>query len=118
MSGCAVRSAGEAFDADANDFLKVRDMADAPRDGTLLILWIGADDDRENPLEDSEYATPTIGFNQFDDTGVDEWQFAGWDWNGDDFTKGHGTPIGWSRFPHRRFARDHGKNVIQKDSAP
>lgn len=99
---------------DGLDLLTLHPMDTAPRDGTLLILWIGADDDRANPLEDSEHATPTIGFNHFDDNGLDEWQFAGWDWNGDDFDKGRGTPIAWSRFPHRRTTRDHGTNVLQK----
>jgi len=86
-------------------FLKLREMSDAPRDGTLLILWIEADDDREHPLEDSGKATPTIGFNNFDNDGEDVWKFAGWCWEHDHFTEGKGTPLAWSPFPHRDRAR-------------
>lgn len=81
-------------------------MADAPRDGTLLRLRMRyrdhddpGEDYRSNPLWDTSDFAWTIGFNQFDHTGVDEWQYAGWDWNGDEFEKGQGgVPVGWLPF--------------------
>jgi len=70
---------------------KWRDMDTAPRDGTLLRLLVEFD---EHSTEDSDHA-PTIGANNFDHDGLDEWKFAGWCWTHDHFTEGKGTPIGW-----------------------
>jgi hypothetical protein len=71
---------------------KWRDMATAPRDGTLVRLLVEFTD---HPTEDSNPA-PTIGANSFDhDDSVDEWKFAGWCWTHDHFTEGKGEPIGW-----------------------
>ena len=87
-------------------FLALRPIASAPRDGTLLILWIEPDDTREHPLEDSGYATPTIGFNNYDNDGEDVWKFAGWDWAQDEFVEGRGLPMAWLPFPHRAMPRE------------
>lgn len=70
---------------------KWRDMDSAPRDGTLLRLLVEFD---EHSTEDSDQA-PTIGANNFDHDGLDEWKFAGWCWTHDHFTEGKGTPVGW-----------------------
>jgi hypothetical protein len=70
---------------------KWRDMDTAPRDGTLLRLLVEFD---EHSTEDSDQA-PTIGANNFDHDGLDEWKFAGWCWTHDHFTEGKGTPVGW-----------------------
>lgn len=67
-------------------------METAPRDDTLLILLVEFED---NSLEDTSEPVPTIGANGFDNTGEDEWKFAGWNWNSDEFTRGYGKPIGW-----------------------
>lgn len=72
-------------------------MDTAPRDGTLLLLLIedapeGADC---NHGTEDEKTWRTLGFFN-DDT---EWLFAGWDWCGDVFTQGHGTPIAWQHIP-------------------
>ena len=65
----------------------------APKDGSML--WLLVDYDQgEHPLEDAPQ-TWTIGFNNLDNTGDDEWQFAGWNWSQDHFTEGKGTVIGW-----------------------
>lgn len=67
------------------------EMETAPRDGTLIRLLV---DFTENATEDSDRA-PTIGSNSFDNTGLDEWDFAGWSWEQDCYTQGEGTPVGW-----------------------
>lgn len=68
-----------------------RDMATAPRDGTLVRLLVRF---TEHSTEDEDEA-PTIGANYFDNTEVDEWLFAGWSWEQDCFTQGAGKPVGW-----------------------
>ncbi len=69
-----------------------RDMATAPRDGTMVQLLVEFD---ENATEDTDGPAPTIGANNFDNDGEDRWQFAGWCWSHDHFTEGKGTPVGW-----------------------
>lgn len=68
-----------------------RDMATAPRDGTMLRLLV---EFTEHATEDADQA-PTIGANNFDNDGEDRWQFAGWCWSHDHFVEGRGEPIGW-----------------------
>ncbi|WP_296277778.1 hypothetical protein [Pseudomonas sp. UBA7530] len=68
-----------------------RDMATAPRDGTLVRLLV---EFTEHATEDADQA-PTIGANNFENDGEDRWQFAGWCWSHDHFTQGKGEPIGW-----------------------
>lgn len=74
----------------------------APRDGTMLRLRVRYEADNQDeawtPLEDSEESW-TIGFNNFDNTGVDRWQFVGWDWSQDYLLEATGgTVIGWLPF--------------------
>ncbi|WFS20584.1 hypothetical protein P9K38_09705 [Pseudomonas sp. 905_Psudmo1] len=68
-----------------------RDMATAPRDGTMVRLLV---EFTEHATEDADQA-PTIGANNFENDGEDRWQFAGWCWSHDHFTQGQGEPIGW-----------------------
>lgn len=68
-----------------------RDMASAPRDGTMLRLLVDFED---HSTEDVDQA-PTIGANNFDNDDEDLWQFAGWCWSHDHFTEGKGVPVGW-----------------------
>ena len=68
-----------------------RDMATAPRDGTMVRLLV---EFTEHATEDADQA-PTIGANNFENDGEDRWQFAGWCWSHDHFTQGKGEPIGW-----------------------
>ena len=68
-----------------------RDMATAPRDGTMVRLLV---EFTEHATEDADHA-PTIGANNFENDGEDRWQFAGWCWSHDRFTQGQGEPIGW-----------------------
>ena len=73
----------------------------APRDGTLLLLLVDADEDREdsnNPTEDA-MAFRTIGHNNFAHDEEDAWRFAGWCWQHDHFVEGHGKPTHWQALP-------------------
>lgn len=82
-----------ACGAQENHDPKWRDMANAPRDGTLVRLLV---EFTEHATEDSDaMPCPTIGANSFDQTGEDVWQFAGWSWEQDCFTHGEGEPVGW-----------------------
>lgn len=63
----------------------------APKDGTMVLLLVCFS---ENSTEDTTTAI-TIGSNAFENTGVEDWQFAGWDWSYDEFTQGYGEVIGW-----------------------
>ncbi|WP_449106730.1 hypothetical protein [Pseudomonas mohnii] len=68
-----------------------RPMETAPTDGTLVRLLVEFE---ENSTEDDQQA-PTIGHNSYKNTGEDEWQFAGWNWQQDCYTSGQGAPVGW-----------------------
>lgn len=74
-------------------------IATAPKDGTLVLLLIEPDGDRENPLEDTAEGSRTIGQNNFENDGDDKWEFAGWCWSHDHYTEGHGTPSHWQPLP-------------------
>lgn len=81
----------------------------APRDGTMLRLRVRYEaanqDEAWTPLEDSEESW-TIGFNNFDNTGDDRWQFVGWDWSQDHLLEATGgAVIGWLPF-HTHLAPD------------
>ncbi|MGE4460617.1 MAG: hypothetical protein AB7D31_15335 [Stenotrophomonas sp.] len=69
-----------------------RPMETAPRDGTLVRLLVDFDD---NATDDGPGPHWTIGANTVEHDGEDEWKFAGWDWNFDEFTAGDGKPVGW-----------------------
>ncbi|HEX5126385.1 MAG TPA: hypothetical protein VFW00_06570, partial [Rhodocyclaceae bacterium] len=69
-----------------------RPMETAPKDGTMLRLLVAFTD---HQTEDTAEPCPTIGANSFDSTDIDQWQFAGWNWQQDCFTEGRGTPVGW-----------------------
>ena len=73
----------------------------APRDGRMLRLWVRYNADSEEawtPLDDAEESW-TAGFNNFDNTGDDRWQFIGWDWSHDYLLEAPGgTVIGWLPF--------------------
>lgn len=74
-------------------------IATAPKDGTLLLLLIGPDDARTHPLEDTADGSRTIGQNNFENDGMDKWEFAGWCWSHDHYTQGEGSPTHWQRLP-------------------
>lgn len=69
----------------------------APKDGTMLRLFVDYTNG-DHPLDDATKSW-TIGFNGFEDTGEDEWKFAGWCWTHDHFVEGKGVPIGWQPLP-------------------
>lgn len=73
----------------------------APRDGQMLWLWVKYPDVTRAPwvpLGDHMEGW-TLGFNSFDHTGIDEWQFVGWHWSQDCFTDAsapeYGKPLRW-----------------------
>jgi len=73
-------------------------MDTAPKNGTMLRLAIdhtGVSGACSGGLLEDATKAWTIGFNQFEDTGEDRWQFVGWDWCQDTFVDGAGVPIGW-----------------------
>lgn len=72
-------------------------MDTAPKDNTLVRLLVDYSGEGEHPLEDAEQAW-TIGFNNFENSEIDEWQFAGWSWSQDCFCEGEGRVIGWAPF--------------------
>lgn len=69
----------------------------APKNNTLVRLLVDYSGEGEHPLEDAVQAW-TIGFNNFEDSEIDEWQFAGWSWSQDRFCEGQGRVIGWAPF--------------------
>ncbi|WP_178080729.1 MULTISPECIES: hypothetical protein [unclassified Pseudomonas] len=71
------------------------DMSTAPKTNTLVLLLVRF---RDHPIDDQEVCV-TIGANALSDTGLDSWQFAGWDWEQDRFREGEGEPIGWLPLP-------------------
>jgi hypothetical protein len=71
-------------------------MDSAPKNNTLVCLLVDYTDG-DHPLEDTQQAW-TIGFNNFEDSEIDEWQFAGWSWSQDCFCEGRGRVIGWAPF--------------------
>ena len=89
-----------------------RDMATAPRDGTMVRLLV---EFTEHETEDADQA-PTIGANNFDNDGEDRWQFAGWCWSHDHFVEGKGEPVGWLPMIEARAtlsAPSHSEQVLE-----
>lgn len=64
-----------------------RAMADAPLDGTLVQLLVRFDN---HGIEDDDEPTWTIGSHN-----DGEWNFVGWDWYRDQWTRGSGDLLGW-----------------------
>ncbi|MCJ8518967.1 hypothetical protein ABID21_001869 [Pseudorhizobium tarimense] len=77
--------------------IKALPMDTAPKDNTLVRLLVDYSGEGEHPLEDAVQAW-TIGFSNFEDSEIDEWQFAGWSWSQDCFCEGQGRVIGWAPF--------------------
>jgi hypothetical protein len=73
-------------------------MHTAPKDGTMVWLLVKSDADDWCPLEDED-ASWTIGFNQLDLCGIDEWIFVGWNWEQDSFRNGSGAVVAWELLP-------------------
>lgn len=73
-------------------------MKTALKDTTMLRLLVDYSGDEDHGQLEDETVSWTIGFNSFDHTGIDEWEFVGWSWSQDIYTNGKGTPIGWLPF--------------------
>ena len=88
------------------------DMSAAPRDNTLLLLLMEYDWDEgvfgNGP--DKEMTPPisrTLGCNNFDNDGKDDWKYVGWDWDNDGFEEGMGgTPRAWRHIAPEVRAED------------
>lgn len=94
LSAAAVNSAQSvALPAPAENWGNT-DMAAAPRDSTMLRLYVRFDENATDDLPEGACAA-TIGFNNFDNDGDDTWHIAGWCWSHDHFTEGKGTPVAW-----------------------
>lgn len=78
-------------------------ISTAPKDGTLILLWLANDEEKEHPLEDTADLSVTIGFNNFNHDGEDTWKFAGWCWSHDHYTEGKGTPVAWIPIPRSAY---------------
>lgn len=64
-----------------------RDMASAPLDNTLVRLLVKFDN---HGIEDTAEPTATIGAHN-----DGEWNFVGWNWYTDEWTRGSGDLLGW-----------------------
>lgn len=69
----------------------------APKDGTSVLLLIG---DADHALHDDTYAVSIGSYGveggpEYDPT----WNFAGWCWTHDHYTRGEGTPTHWMPLP-------------------
>lgn len=64
-----------------------RPMSDAPLDGILVQLLVRFDN---QVIEDTSDPTWTIGW--YNDG---EWNFVGWNWHRDEWTRGSGDLLGW-----------------------
>lgn len=70
-------------------------------------MWLLVDyTDGFNPLVDPEpndgtdaVEAWTVGHNGYDHTGIDEWQFVGWNWEQDCFCEGSGEVVAWAPMP-------------------
>ena len=72
----------------------------APKDGRMLKLKMrDRDDEPTYNRTDDAVEWVTIGFNNLKHDGEDEWRWAGWDWCGDEFTRGiGGQVVAWREF--------------------
>ncbi|WP_250438694.1 hypothetical protein [Delftia tsuruhatensis] len=90
---------------------QVHPLGTAPKDGTivqLLVQFVAHPPGQETvlngagPLYDTADACWTIGGNSVENTGIDHWQFVGWNWEQDYFVDtstdaGHRV-LGWAPF--------------------
>ena len=75
-----------------------RPIETAPKDGTMLRLLVDYEGvENWMPLTDDNQSW-TIGFNDLQNMGDDEWIIAGWNWSQDCFGTGEGKVIGWLPF--------------------
>lgn len=61
------------------------------KDGTVVQFLVLSGD---HPTEDEEVFR-TIGSNNFDNDGEDDWKMAGWCWSHDHWVETTGQVIGW-----------------------
>lgn len=71
-------------------------IAEAPTDGTLLLLLVDYRDEQIGRALEDELFGRTIGFNNLDNDGEDAWKFAGWCWEHDHFVEGKGKPVAFA----------------------
>ena len=77
---------------------KPRPVETAPKDGAMIRLLVDYEGvENWMPLTDDNQSW-TIGFNDLQNVGEDEWVFVGWNWSQDCFQNGEGKVIGWLPF--------------------
>lgn len=79
-------------------------MGEAPRDGTMLRLWVRYPEGGSwTPLDDARESW-TVGFNNRDNTGDDRWQVVGWCWSHDHLIEASDDVevLGWLPFHGER----------------
>lgn len=74
-------------------------MDTAPKDGSTLPLFVQFDGDSSvGAFEDADEGW-TIGTNNLANTGEDEWEIVGWDWEQDTYRQARtAKPVGWLPF--------------------
>lgn len=101
-------------------------MSTAPKDGSMLRLLVRFDGDSSvGAFEDADTGW-TIGTNNLSNTGDDQWDIVGWDWEQDTFRQAHtAEPIGWLPLlstlspepsPQSGYAVDEGQVTIIEQS--
>lgn len=59
-----------------------KEITEDIKDGEIFLLLVC---NTEHPLQDDVYSV-TIGFNNFNENGYDNWEIVGWSWTHDHFT--------------------------------
>ncbi len=65
----------------------------------MYLLLVESNEDNCPTEDDTTFRT--IGFNNGDDNGEDQWQLAGWNWCGDEFCETSGKIIAWMELPDK-----------------
>lgn len=79
---------------------KWKPIETCPLNYTLVLLAVAIDDSLVNEMEEALISPiRTIGCGHEDELGRVCWDLAGWSWDHDCFTEGHGTPIAWMPLP-------------------
>lgn len=74
-----------------------KEITDNIKTGEMFLLLV---EKSEHPLQDSLFSV-TIGFNNYDDDGIDTWKLSGWCWSHDHFTEDKtGIPLLYKDFEH------------------
>lgn len=74
-----------------------KEITEDLKDGEMLLLLV---EEADHPLQDSLF-TVTLGFNNYNEDGIDEWKIVGWCWSHDHFTEDKkAIPLLYKEFEH------------------